>query len=105
MIYSNYLDSKKCCIKKTLEKGPQGPQGEQGAFGHQGATGTQSATGQSTINYGVTGNGGYTGAFTPQWINSAFTYPSGNTAYSIGCDPSNNLIAATYLPGGDWYTG
>ena len=37
MSYSNYLDSKKCCIKKITETGPQGYQGEQGARGYQGS--------------------------------------------------------------------
>ena len=50
MSYSNYLDSKKCCIKQSTEKGPQGFQGEQGARGYQGFT-------------GPSGLGGFTGSW------------------------------------------
>lgn len=96
MSYSNYLDSKKCCIKKTTERGPQGLQGEQGPAGPQGATGPQGAI----QIIGVTGGTNSTGAFTPNYLHDGFIYPSsGGAQYNIGCDSSN----PTYLPGGDWF--
>jgi hypothetical protein len=71
MSYSNYLDSKKCCIKKTMEKGPQGLQGEQGAAGPQGAT-------------GPSGLGGFTGS----WGGAVLSASVNGVWYDI---PTNTL--------------
>ena len=71
MSYSNYLDSKKCCIKKTQERGPQGSQGEQGPAGPQGAT-------------GPSGLGGFTGS----WGGAASSASVNGVWYDI---PTNTL--------------
>ena len=92
--YNNYLNSRRCCVSKTVETtGPQGkqgppgtsantgatgPSGPQGVIGPQGVPGTTTATG-ATGSTGPTGPLASMNTFTSTWNTPTLnaTFPSG----------------------------
>jgi hypothetical protein len=104
--YNNYLNSRRCCVSKTVEttgpQGKQGPTGENGipgtatltgATGSTGPTGSTGATGPpgTTVNTGATGPTGPTGA-------RGITGPVGPTGNNVTIDITESNANGTYYP-------
>ena len=106
--YQQYLGAQRCCdLRGVGPAGPKGDKGDQGDIGPRGFTGTTGITGATGARgcRGYTGPAGGpegpTGSTGPsQWINTAYTGPTGPGYTGIGYTGDVMVFGNLYVEGG-----
>ena len=109
--YQQYLGAQRCCdLRGVGPAGPKGDKGDQGDIGPRGFTGTTGTTGATGARgcrgytgpaggpEGPTGSTGPTGP--SQWINTAYTGPTGPGYTGIGYTGDVMVFGNLYVEGG-----